>query len=234
VAAIDLHARVALLDIEGTLGSIAFVRETLFPYANERLDAFVRERKDDPAVRAALDLASREAGVDVHDLPAILAALHTWSRNDVKVTPLKSLQGMIWRSGFESGAVRGHLYEDAIAAMRRFAADGIELDIYSSGSIEAQQLLFTYSVAGDLSPLIRGYYDTTSGPKREAASYRSIAAAIGAAPNAIAFFSDNAAELDAAKEAGMQTVQLVRPEDGTTPCAAHAIAANFDEIALHG
>jgi enolase-phosphatase E1 len=227
---IELRASAALLDIEGTLGSIAFVREVLFPYADARMDEFVALHGDQPDVRAALDLAAKEAGVPATDVPGILAALHGWLAADAKVTPLKTLQGMIWRAGFESGALVGHLYPDAVDALRRFRANGVSLAIYSSGSIAAQRLLFAHSVAGNVVALFAGFHDTTTGSKVEAGSYARIAKSLGLAPAAVAFFSDSAPELDAARLAGLQTVQLVRPEDGTEAARRHQIVASFAEV----
>jgi enolase-phosphatase E1 len=181
-------------------------------------------------VRAALDLAAREAGVDARDLRGILAALHAWSADDVKTTPLKTIQGMIWRDGFESGEIVGHLYPDAVEALRRYRSSGVLLAIYSSGSVAAQRLLFGHSVAGNLLAMFAGFYDTTTGPKLDPVSYRRIASALGFAPASVVFFSDNARELDAARTAGMQTVQLVRPEDGTQPDRKHPIVVTFADI----
>jgi enolase-phosphatase E1 len=196
------------------------------------MSAFVRARTEDAAVRAVLDQAAREAGVDVHDLDAIIRALHEWSDRDVKLTPLKELQGMIWKEGFESGEIRAPLYDDAVDAMRRYRAGGIRLFIYSSGSVAAQQLLFGHAVAGDLRPLFEGYFDTTSGSKRERSSYDRIAETIGVAPGRIVFFSDHAPELDAARAAGMQTVQLARPEDGVRAEGTHPASTTFAGIEL--
>jgi enolase-phosphatase E1 len=229
---VEFRAKAALIDIEGTVGSIAFVRDVLFPYAKERIDGYVHEHAEEPWMRAILDEAAREAGVDVHNLPAILHALHTWSDADIKVTPLKELQGYIWVEGFESSGLRGHLYEDAIEALFRFRDAGVRLYIYSSGSVAAQKLLFGHSVAGDLLPLFSGFYDTTIGGKREATSYERIVNEVDAVPSDVIFFSDNASELDAAQEAGVQTVQLARPEDGTVPSTAHTSVESFNEIDL--
>jgi enolase-phosphatase E1 len=228
----NITADAALIDVEGTVGSIAFVRDVLFPYARERMAAFVKEHREDPSVRAVLDAAAREAGVDVHDLPEILHALLAWSDNDVKVTPLKELQGMIWESGFTSGEIRADLYADAVEALQRFHHCGTRLFIYSSGSVAAQHLLFGHSVAGDLQPLFDGYFDTTAGPKKEPASYRRIACRIGTAPENIVFFSDQPLELDAARNAGMQTVQLARPQDGVTPAGTHPATDSFAEVEI--
>lgn len=196
------------------------------------MSAFVRTRTEDPAIRAVLDQAAREAGVDVHDLDAIVRALHEWSDRDVKATPLKELQGMIWKDGFESGKIRAPLYDDAVDAMRRYRACGVRLFVYSSGSIAAQELLFGHAVAGDLRPLFEGYFDTTSGPKREPGSYRRIAQAIGLQPERVVFFSDHPLELDAARAAGMQTVQLARPQDGISAEGTHPAADTFAGIEL--
>src|SRR6185437_16430432 len=117
----------ALLDIEGTVGSIAFVRDVLFPYARERMEVYVRAHPDDPAVRSLLDDAAREAGVQPDDLPAIVAALNDWADRDVKVTPLKQLQGNIWVAGYaQENGIRGHLFPDAIDALHRFHQAGIK------------------------------------------------------------------------------------------------------------
>jgi enolase-phosphatase E1 len=229
----NFRAAAALIDIEGTVGSIAFVRDVLFPYAKSRIDVYVRAHAEEPWMRAILDEAAREAGVDVHDLENILRALHAWSDNDVKVTSLKELQGHIWVEGFESSGIRGHLYQDAIDALNRFHEAGVRMYIYSSGSVPAQKLLFGHSVAGDLLPLFSGFYDTTIGGKREASSYERIVRELSVAPNDVIFFSDNIAELDAAREAGLQTVQLARPEDGTVPATAHTSVESFVEIVVH-
>jgi enolase-phosphatase E1 len=230
---LNVTASAALIDIEGTVGSIAFVRDVLFPYARERIAAFVEERKEQPEMRAILDAAAREAAVDPHDLPAIVRALHDWSDRDVKITPLKTLQGLIWTEGYErSGALKGHLYADAIDALQRFHDAGVALYVYSSGSVAAQRLLFGHSVAGDLTGLFSGYFDTTIGGKREAPSYTRIAEAIHTPPNRIVFFSDNEQELDAAKNAELQTVQLARPEDGTVRSSRHPCIDSFTTLKL--
>ncbi len=228
----QFRAAVALIDIEGTLGSIAFVRDVLFPYAKARMDDYVYAHEEEPWMRAILDEAAREAGVDVHDLNSILRALHAWSDNDVKVTPLKELQGRIWVEGFESSGIRGHLYQDAIDALNRFYEAGVRLYIYSSGSVPAQKLLFGHSVAGDLLPLFSGFYDTSIGGKRETVSYERICVQLRVSPNEVIFFSDNISELDAARDAGLQTVQLARPEDGTVPATAHTSVESFVEIVV--
>jgi enolase-phosphatase E1 len=229
---VRFEADAALIDIEGTVGSIAFVRDVLFPFAKQRLDAYVRAHCEEAEMQAILAQAAREAGLESSDISAVLRALHDWSDRDVKVTPLKELQGRIWTEGFLSSGLHAHLYDDAVQALHRFARAGIDLYVYSSGSVAAQQLLFGHSDASDVLPLFRGFFDTTIGSKRERASYQRICAQTGSRASRTIFFSDSEAELDAASESGIQTVQLARPEDATPPSLRHLSVASFDGIEL--
>jgi enolase-phosphatase E1 len=129
--------------------------------------------------------------------------------HDRKSTALKSLQGKIWKTGFESGELKGTLFADVPEAFARWSAQA-KVAIYSSGSVEAQRLLFRHSNYGDLTPLISGYFDTRTGPKAASASYAAIAAAMGALPDDAIFFSDVVRELDAARETGFDTRLVVR------------------------
>lgn len=203
-----------LVDIEGTTSSIAFVHEVLFPYARRALPDFVREHAAEPAVRAELEATAAEAGIAADDLDAVSATLLAWIDADRKVRPLKSLQGMIWEAGYRSGAFRAHLYRDTLPAMTAWHEAGLPLYIYSSGSIHAQKLFFEHSEAGDLRRLFRGYFDTSSGGKKEAESYCNIARAIELPPEQIVFLSDVPEELDAARAAGVQTIWVIREVEG--------------------
>jgi len=206
-----------LLDVEGTTSSISFVYDVLFAFAKARVADFLAERRHDPAVREAAAALAAEAGVADADLddPAgltrVALAAGAMIDRDVKSTPLKALQGMLWRGGFESGDLVSHVFDDVPVALGHWADSGLDVRIYSSGSIEAQRLFFAHTAHGDLTPHLRGHYDTTTGPKREAASYRAIAADMGLAPREILFVSDVGAELDAARQAGMATALAVRP-----------------------
>ena len=155
--------------------------------------------------------------------------LERWIAEDRKVTPLKTLQGMIWAQGYAAGELEGHVYADTPPALRRWHGQGLRLYVYSSGSVEAQKLIFGHTQAGDLTPLFSGYFDTRVGGKREADSYRAILASIGMPGDEVLFLSDIGEELDAAREAGMRTVQLLR--DGKArPSAAHQHATDFTTI----
>lgn len=219
-------------DIEGTTGSIAFVKDVLFAYADQHLDEFVRTHKNDAPTRECLAQTAALAGVAPGDEAAIVRELHAWIAQDRKDTPLKTLQGAIWEAGYRDGSLRGHVYSDAVDSLRAWHAAGVKLYLYSSGSVAAQKLLFEHSVAGDLTPLFSGYFDTTTGSKRDAASYAKISHAIGIAPNRILFLSDTGAELDAAREAGLRTVQIVRANDATRAFPGHVGVLSFHELHL--
>lgn len=197
-----------LIDIEGTVGSISFVRDVLFPYARQRLRAFVNEHYERPDVARELRAVADETGVT--GLSAQIAVLEGWSDSDRKATPLKALQGMIWESGYRSGTLVAHLYEDAVSALRRWHTRGLPVHIYSSGSTAAQRLYFAHTPAGDLTDLLAGYFDTTTGPKLAAASYETIARTLGVADRPRLFLSDVRGELQAAVAAGWHAVQVRR------------------------
>lgn len=186
-----------LTDIEGTTSSIAFVHDVLFPYARARLPDWVAQHGGD------------------------LAQLLVWMDTDAKVTELKDIQGKIWAKGYAAGELKGHVYPDAAEALRHWHADGLKLAVFSSGSVPAQKLIFGHSDQGDLRPLFSGWFDTTTGPKREAKSYVMIADAMGIAPADILFLSDISAETDAAKAAGMKAL-LIDRETGQGDIASFA------------
>ncbi len=197
-------------DIEGTTSSIDFVHKTLFPYAREHLADFVRANLDNADVQEQLAAVERELGEAHLPLDEALAHLVEWMVEDRKLTPLKVLQGMVWEQGYRQGDFTGHVYKDAAEVLRRWHEQGLRLYVYSSGSVQAQKLLFAHSDAGDLTALFSGYFDTTIGAKREVAAYRLIVEALELAPDEIVFLSDIPAELVAAKAAGMHVIGLAR------------------------
>ena len=224
-----MSIKAILTDIEGTTSSVNFVYDVLFPYAARHLPAFVLANAQQPAVAELLQAVRADSHEPGADLPRVIEILLEWIAADRKATPLKALQGMIWAEGYQSGQLRGHVYPDAVEALKRWHAQGYGLYVYSSGSIQAQRLIFGCSEAGDLSPLFSGYFDTTSGPKREAASYGRIAQAIGLPAEQILFLSDIVEELDAAQQAGMQTCGLAR---AGAELPGHARVASFAVIDL--
>ena len=216
-------------DIEGTTSAVSFVFDVLFPYAARHLPDFVRANAERADVAAQLLAVRQDSGEPGADVERVIAILLGWIAEDRKATPLKALQGMVWEQGYLAGQLKGHVYPDAVEALQLWHHEGYQLFVYSSGSIQAQRLIFGCSEAGDLSGLFSGYFDTTSGPKREAQSYQRIAQAIGLEAPAILFLSDIVQELDAAQQAGMATCGLVR--DGGE-LAGHVNVASFAQIDL--
>jgi enolase-phosphatase E1 len=225
--------RALLFDIEGTITSLAFVKDELFPYARNALTGYLYANADLPHVQAILYRLARELSMPTSDLEGIGATLLQWIDEDRKHPELKELQGLIWEEGYRDGAFRGHLYPDVVPFWERARTAGMLLAIYSSGSVQAQRLLLKHSIAGDVSGLIDRYFDTGVGAKGDAASYGRIAAELATAPSDICFFSDAIAEIDAAQAAGYATYRVTRP--GVPPAQhTHREVADFaglgDEI----
>lgn len=223
-----MKVRAILTDIEGTTSSIAFVHEVLFPYAEKALPEYVATYKDEEAIAAILDAARLAANEPDANSERLVEIMLGWIAADKKVTALKELQGRMWQHGYESADFTGHVYEEVADCLHNWAASGIDLYVYSSGSVGAQKLLFGYSDAGDLTGLFSGYFDTNVGHKKEQGSYRKIAEQIGVPAGQILFLSDIREELDAARAAGMRTTQLVRGADVVT--GDHPVAGNFAEV----
>jgi enolase-phosphatase E1 len=164
------------------------------------------------------------------DPDAMVAYVHWLMDEDRKSTGLKSLQGKIWEEGYRSGELKGEVYPDVLPALERWRTQGIDIAIFSSGSVQAQRSLFRNSVAGDLTRFIGAYFDTTTGPKREPESYARIARELERSPSEVLFVSDIAAELDAARAAGMQTALCVRARDAAPSGGVHPEISGFDKI----
>lgn len=229
-----------LLDIEGTTTPIDFVHETLFPFAKEKIGAYVAENLD--AIGLEIELLKKEYKKDFSEQiygrsfrdrepETIVEYLKFLIEIDRKSTALKSLQGKIWQAGYESGEIESVIFEDVPRAFERWKSEEIRIAIYSSGSVLAQKLIFKYSNFGDLTHYISDYFDTNVGHKRETESYVKIAHALNHPPKRVAFVSDIFQELDAGKTAGFQTFLSIR--EGNAPVekqSKHHIIHSFDEI----
>jgi enolase-phosphatase E1 len=216
-----------LMDIEGTTSSISFVHETLFPYAKEKMLEFIRIHKEVPEVQDILTKLCAEQASGL-SLPAAAELFNKWIDEDKKHGLLKRIQGLIWKEGFENGELRGHLYPEVASIMKKWKDTGIDLGIYSSGSVQAQKLLFKYSVEGDLTPILSSYFDTEVGHKGEVQSYQNIVKELGLEPSEVHFLSDITEELDAAKLAGLNVTQLFRNELPATKNHPHV--TSFSEL----
>lgn len=216
-----------LTDIEGTTTSISFVHDVLFPYAKDNMHSYVTEHEGE--LTSIIDEVKSIAGTSDADLEQVIATLISWIEQDKKYTPLKTLQGLMWVDGYEKGAFVGHVYDDAFLNIKKWHELGLPIYIYSSGSVFAQKLLFGHTAYGDLNPLFSGNFDTKVGNKRETASYIAITQQMGIPANRILFLSDAKEELDAAMEAGMQTLFLNRDHLKINP-VPHPSVTSFDEI----
>lgn len=224
--------RYILTDIEGTTTSVKFVYDVLFPYFREHIGE-LRQMTTQPEVQLAfkqtVELAASLENKKLSSIDDIINTLHRWSQEDRKITPLKSVQGILWTKGYESGEILGHVYVDVQPALEKWKSHGLQMGVFSSGSIAAQKLIFGYSEAGDLTPFFSNYFDTTTGGKRETETYSKIASELGLSVDEILFLSDIVEELEAADQCGMQTVQLVRPG---TPVNWPNTAVDFSAIEI--
>ncbi|KAF8463617.1 HAD-like domain-containing protein [Kalaharituber pfeilii] len=211
-----ISVRGVLLDIgEGTVCSISFVRDVLFPYALNALPAFLEANWDSPDFVPYKDAFPQSA----QQSPAALEAyVRDLTEKDVKVACLKDLQGLLWRAGYENGSVKAPIYPDVFPAIKSWTDEkGLKVMIYSSGSVAAQKLLFRHTNIpeledGDMTTYLSGYFDTVNaGMKQDPDSYRKIAQETGIIPQEWLFLSDNVKEIEAAKAAGMASMVVVRP-----------------------
>ena len=234
-----LHdVRGILLDIEGTTTPIAFVHDVLFGYARDHAREFLAANVAAEEVGADIALLRDEHAADVKEgrnPPPLVSDVATYVEwliaLDRKSTGLKSLQGKIWRQGYLDGSLKSQVFADVAPAFERWRGRGLSISIFSSGSVLAQQLLFAHTEAGDLTPLIDNYFDTNTGKKGEAESYRRIADALNLPPAHILFISDIVTELDAANEAGMKTLLSIRAGNAPQPnIERYSSIRTFDSI----
>ncbi len=237
--------RALLLDIEGTTTPVDFVYRTLFPYARVKFEDFLRRHQDDAAVRTDLEWLRKQYQADEaqgmglppwlgnskDELLASAAGYGRWLMDhDSKVYALKLLQGKIWEEGYRRGELRGEVYPDVPPAFARWSQQGRIIAIYSSGSVLAQKLLFSSTPQGDLTRFVRAYFDTTTGIKTDAESYKKIAVAAALPASEILFLSDVARELDAARQAGLVTLLCVRTGNAAPSGSMHPVIHSFEEV----
>lgn len=208
----DNQLKVILTDIEGTTTDISFVHEVLFPYSAKHLSGWVRKHLELQTVQDILEQVREITGESNLDLEGCLSTLITWQAEDRKITPLKTLQGLIWQEGYDRGELKAHLYSDAVEFLQNWYDAGLKLAIYSSGSIAAQKLLFKNTLAGDLTSLFSMHFDTTTGSKLESQSYLKIADELFVLPEEILFLSDSSKELSAATSANLNICGLNRED----------------------
>uniref|UniRef100_A0A672UQ93 Enolase-phosphatase E1 n=2 Tax=Strigops habroptila TaxID=2489341 RepID=A0A672UQ93_STRHB len=255
VLPVPAEVRAILLDIEGTTTPIAFVQETLFPYIKDNVKEYLRAHWEEEECQRDVGLLRKQAqedssldgavpiplesGSGEEELERVIQAVvdnvHWQMSMDRKTTALKQLQGHMWRAAYATGLVKGEIFEDVVPAIRKWREAGMKVYIYSSGSIEAQKLLFGYSTEGDILELFDGHFDTKIGPKVESESYRRIAASIGCATNNILFLTDVPREANAAEEADTHVAVVIRPGNaGLTDDekSYYSLISSFTELFL--
>ncbi len=214
-----------ITDIEGTTTDIAFVHSVLFPYSRQKMASFLEQNHKRSEVHSVVKEICSIIDAPEASLYRIVDCLLQWIDEDKKIGPLKTLQGYIWQEGFEKGEFKSHIYNDAYENLVKWHKQNIKLYVYSSGSKKAQQLLFQYSIYGDLRYLFSGYFDTTVGGKKEPSSYQNILHQLQLAGQKVLFLSDTPDEVSAAQKNGIHTALITRTEKAEGP-HCHS----FDEI----
>ena len=233
-APLTIGARTLVLDLEGTTSAAGFILGDLYDYARPRLGAWLDDHAADPAIAEARQQVIADAALTPEaTTDEVVTVLHQWMADDVKATPLKTIQGQIWAEGFARDEISSHFFDDVIPKLRAWHAAGVELAVFSSGSVASQVPWFRHSPDGDLTPLIVEYFDTVkAGSKKEAASYDAIRDSLGAAASDLVFFTDHPDEVAAATDAGWQVVAFSRegePWFGADFGAA-PVVSSFDDV----
>ena len=223
--------KVILTDIEGTTTDISFVHDVLFPYSAKHLSSWVRNHLELPITQDILQQVRSISEKSNLDVEGCIGQLMSWQSEDRKITPLKTLQGLIWEEGYHKGELKAHIYPDSVEYLKKWHDTGLTLAVYSSGSIAAQKLLFRNTSMGDLTPLFSAYFDTTTGSKKESQSYVTIANELSVLPQEILFLSDSLQELVAASEADFNVCGLNR-ETVNVDDDQFTYVNNFSQILL--
>ncbi|VVD01581.1 unnamed protein product [Leptidea sinapis] len=247
--------KILLLDIEGTTTSISFVKDKLFPYAEENVKQFLDSQWDNDDVKEVISalrklaLEDKENGVEgvvaipgedttkEEQIEGVVNNVKWQMSLDRKVGALKQLQGLVWQQGYDKGDIKGHVYDDVLPALEQWkAVDGQKVYIYSSGSVQAQKLLFGHSLAGDLLKFIEGHFDTAVGPKQGMESYKAIVGQIGCSAEDVLFLTDIEKEAEAARSAGLQVALVSR--DGNAELTEEAtgtypVIKSFTQLATN-
>lgn len=226
-----MTVRAIVTDIEGAAGPLDFLKETLLPYARDRLGPFLAANAEDEEIEEALDEAGRLMGGFALKIDEAAALLQRWMKQGRSPTPLKIIQGRIWQEGYASGALKAELYADAAPALAAWKAEGLRLATYSSSS-ELAQKLWLGSAGGDAASLFETFLDTRVGQKVEEESYKVIVEQLALPAAQILILSGNTDELDAARAAGLATLRIARDggDGGAHPAVADFASVHLDSM----
>ncbi len=222
--------RAIVVDTAGTTTDLNFIQDVLFPYSAKVLPEFLQQNQDNILVDNCISDVRDIALEPDASLERVTEILQQWVAEDRKATPLKTLQGLIWKQGYANGEFKGHIYPDFIEAIKRFHGQNLRIYSFSSGSVDAQKLLFGHSDGGDLTDLFNGHFDTRTGNKLDKQAYSNILNTVSLTPRQILFVSDVVEELKAAEAAGMMTCQMVRDENQRT--GDFKQVSSFDELII--
>ena len=235
-----------LLDIEGTTCPVSFVSDVLFPFAKKELSRYITQHWDKSPHSKSIQAAWKEWMDDqsaesmkikqqvmqggTGEFDGLIQYLKHLISIDRKSTALKDLQGKIWENGYSNGELKSQLFPEAAECLRQWHEQGLTLSVYSSGSIQAQKLLYRHSSNGDLEDLFSHWFDTHTGPKKSTESYTTIAKQLHSSPNKIWFVSDNGAECDSARLAGMHTLFSLREGNPDRDPRDHTVVQSLREV----
>ena len=238
-----------LLDIEGTTWPVSFVSDILFPFAKQELSTYIKQNWDKIPHKKPIQAAKKEwlddessksmqikqqvAKGETEEMDGLIQYLKHLMSIDKKSTALKDLQGKIWEHGYNNGGLKSQLFPETAECLREWHKQGLPLSVYSSGSIQAQKLLYRHSPAGDLEKLFSHWFDTHTGPKKSTESYIRIAGQLHSSPNKIWFVSDNGAECDSARLAGMHTLFSLRDGNPDRDPRDHTVVQSLREVNVH-
>ena len=238
-----------LLDIEGTTCPVSFVSEVLFPFAKQELSDYIKQHWDKSPKSKPIQAAKKEWLDDqspgsnqikqqfmkgeIEEIDGLIQYLKHLISIDKKSTALKDLQGKIWELGYKNGELKSQLFPETARCLREWREQGLTLSVYSSGSIQAQKLLYRHSPAGDLEKLFSHWFDTHTGPKKSTESYTTIAQQLHSPPDNIWFVSDNGAECDSARSAGMHTLFSLRDGNPDRDPRDHTVVQSLREVSAH-
>ncbi len=222
--------RAIVVDTAGTTTDLNFIQDTLFPYSSKALADFLEDNQTNVLVDNCISDVKDIALEPDASLERVVEILQQWIAEDRKATPLKTLQGLIWKQGYAKGEFKGHIYPDFIDSVKEIKAQNVRLYSFSSGSVDAQKLLFSHSDGGDLTEFFDGHFDTRTGNKLFKQAYLNIINTISLAPKQVLFISDVLEELKAAEQAGMRVMQMVR--ETTQRTGDYPQISNFKELSF--
>ena len=238
-----------LLDIEGTTCPVSFVSDVLFPFAKQELSHYIKQHWDKTPRNKTIQAAKKEWLDDqspesmqikqqamkggTEEIDALIQYLKHLISIDKKSTALKDLQGKIWEHGYNNGDLKSQLFPETAECLREWRKQGLTLSVYSSGSIQAQKLLYRHSPVGDLEKLFSHWFDTHTGPKKSTESYTTIAQQLQTSPGKIWFVSDNGAECDSARAAGMHTLFSLLDGNPDRDPRDHTVVQSLREVSAH-